>query len=118
MNVHAEIETLREEVRQLRSRLQARAIFAPAWRLSRSEQRILGCFLRRRLVTRDDIMYSLYFDRNEEANDPIVTVHLSRIRKKLTHLGVEIRSEYGIGWRISDEDYEKLQSIVLYEDVS
>lgn len=99
MNVHQEVEFLREENRQLRKSLAgAEFSFPVEWRLTRAEQRLLNS-----LYTGPD------FFRGEEAlrfaschgnatDRDVVKVRVCGMRKKLKPFGIEIKTVWGEGY--------------------
>lgn len=113
MNVHAEIETLREENAALRQALSERlpGEFDPQYRLTLHQQRVLRIFLRKKFATRDEIMDDLYYD-GQNFFPHTVDVTMSRIRARLRPLGIRFKNRYGEGWEITDEEHAALLTAV------
>ncbi|MGX1098894.1 DNA-binding response OmpR family regulator [Amorphus sp. MBR-141] len=99
----SEIEQLRSEVRSLRKCLVASDVTVPSeWGLTRSERTIFLSLLQSEAVSRDGIMTALYSSQESRPEPKILDVFLSRLRKKTKDVGVDIRTDYGFGYRLVD----------------
>jgi len=88
----AQIETLRERVRQLEAERCADLVL-PGWNLSRSERVILGVLVARPAATRESLHAALYDHRPDGgASDNAVSVFMVKLRRKVRPHGVIIHS--------------------------
>ena len=104
MNVHQEVEYLREENRQLKNAMIGRRVGFPfAWRLNAGEEKLLNCLYTSPTgrSTRNTLMIasskSAYVDRK------IVDVRVSHLRKKVMPFGIRIRTIWGEGYELTPE---------------
>lgn len=100
----AEIEALRERVRQLEDVLVPVDVVVPIeWRLTSSEARLFAFLTTREIATKPAIMQALYSDRPDD--DPeikIVDVFICKLRRKIQRYGVEITTVWGRGYSLKD----------------
>lgn len=106
-----ENETLRERVRQLEAEL-ADVEFVPVeWGLTASEATVLGVLVNRDVAGKDAILAGLYRDIGKDvADEQIVDVYISKLRRKLNPYGVEIKTWHGRGWRLDERWREYLRA--------
>jgi len=103
------IRELLQENEELRTRLEgleeAISHEIPAFMkmgiLRKSECAVLGMMMKRDVVTRDGLMEYLYGTRNAPPDTKIIDVFICNIRKKLRHLGVDIETVFGVGYRLT-----------------
>lgn len=102
----AEIEVLREKVRQLELMLAPPGYVVPIeWRLTVHEARIFCYLLTRPMATKDQLMAALYSDRVDEAPEiKIVDVFVCKLRKKIAPFGVKIATHWGQGYGLPDRE--------------
>lgn len=102
----AEIEMLRERIRQLENALVPPSIIVPIeYRLTGSEARMFAHLASRDFATKDGLMLAMYSDRPDEAPEPkIVDVFICRMRKKIARFGVEIETIWGKGFALKDRE--------------
>lgn len=104
--LHDRIAELEETVRQMRALVEGQDMFSrlPV-RLSRTEHRILVALYERggdgATARREMIVDRLYFDRVNPPLEKIVDVYMTKLRKKLRPLGVEIEAVWGVGYTLS-----------------
>lgn len=111
MDVDARLEALRSEVDSLRAHITVLehalglTFSAPIeYRLTASEQRMLGALMRRALLTKEAALAALYTDSHRDPAEPkIVDVFICKMRKKLTPFGIEIATAWGQGYRLTPE---------------
>ncbi|MBX5015927.1 winged helix-turn-helix domain-containing protein [Rhizobium lentis] len=100
----AEIETLRERVRQLEALLLPEDIVIPLeWGLVNAERRCFAALTKRDVVTKDFLYQALYGDRLDLDQDialNVVESHMSKLRKKVRPFGVVITGERFVGYRL------------------
>lgn len=102
MNVHQEVEFLREENRQLRQSLAGKAHdFPVAWELTGAEQRLLNSLYSASngFRTHDALLRAVALSDAVEEN--LLKVQISRVRKKLKPHGITIKTVWGEGYEIS-----------------
>lgn len=94
------IEELEEQVRQLKKLLVPIFVTPVEWCLTRKQQALFCMLLKREIVTRDML------DAAEITGASITPNHsnviLYQLRKKLKKFGVQIKTEWGVGWRLVD----------------
>ena len=100
------VDVLEEEVRQLRDAFEPSAPMPEAWKLTRTEARLLHILARRRggYLTKERILTALY-GLEPDVEIKIVDVYVCKLRRKLARAGsaVEIRTFYGDGFGLSAE---------------
>lgn len=110
MDASARIEALEAENERLMRRIDqleaawGMGFVAPIeWRLTPSEQRVMGVLLKRDVATKDAIMATLYrADGRDEAEIKIVDVFICKMRRKLKAFGIVIVTHYGMGYALAD----------------
>ena len=94
------IEDLEEQVRQLKKLLVPPFVTPAEWHLTRKQKALFCMLLNRDLVTRDML------DAADITGASITPNHgnviLYQLRKKLKKFGVQIKTEWGVGWRLVD----------------
>lgn len=102
MNIHQEVDYLREENRQLKQMLSGpHAEFPKEWGLISHECRLLRALMAIKGVRpRETLLRACAV--SESASENLLKVRVSRLRKKLTPVGIEIRTVYGIGYELSE----------------
>ena len=97
-----ELETLREENRQLRALLLPEAVFPPHCRPDPTEQKAALAIRAASpgLASRERVHMAMYGDRADggPVSRNIVDVYMSRLRKRLAGTGVTIETVYQRGW--------------------
>ena len=94
------IEELEEQVRQLKKLLVPAFVTPIEWRLTRKQQALFCMFLKRDLVTRDMLDAAAITGASSTPN--YGNVILYQLRKKLKKFGVQVKNEWGVGWRLVD----------------
>ena len=103
MNVHQEVEYLREENRQLKDALGAVANpFPKEWKLTKAEQRLLSCLATGQGGFRKEEALRAASSHHESSDRDLVKVRVSQMRKKLKPFGVEIRNVWGEGYELPE----------------
>lgn len=99
----AEIDVLRERVRQLETELGARMVFAPGLRLTRAEAVVLGILLARALASAATLVAgATVLGRDRVPSIESIHVLAHRLRRKLAPHGVAIHSLAGQGFYIDE----------------
>lgn len=107
--LRAENDELREEITQLREALGATFRAPPGWRLTGSEEKVLGVLVARPLGTRDAMMAALYLGNGREPASPkTVELFIWKARQKLRPVGILIHNQRGRGWYLDDADRQRL----------
>lgn len=96
----AKIEELKEQVRQLQKVLVPPFVTPVEWGLTRKQKALFCMLLKREIVTRDML------DAAEITGVSITPNHgnviLYQLRKKLKKFGAQVKTEWGVGWRLVD----------------
>ena len=91
---------LEEQVRQLKKLLVPPFVMPAEWHLTRKQKALFCMLLNRDLVTRDML------DAADITGASITPNHgnviLYQLRKKLKKYGIQVKSEWGVGWRLVD----------------
>lgn len=94
------IGELEEQVRQLKKVLVPVFVTPVEWGLTRKQQALFCMLLKREIVTRDML------DAAEITGASITPNHsnviLYQLRKKLKKFGIQVKTEWGVGWRLVD----------------
>jgi two-component system cell cycle response regulator CtrA len=100
-DLRAEIDTLRERVRQLEQALMPNAPLPVEWGLTAAEARLFSALTARDMATKEQLMTALYSGRpDEEPEIKIIDVFVCKIRKKLKPFGVKINTVWGQGYSL------------------
>lgn len=95
----AELDELRETLRQAKDA--AHTGWAPplAWGLTRAESVLAALLVARPVMTHEAALLALYSDRADEAVSPkLMSVFAFKLRKKLARFGVPLRTVWGTGY--------------------
>ena len=94
---------LEERVAQLEALLVTDWRAPIEWRLTPSEERVMGVLVARERASKEAIVAALYLDRGADSAEPkIVDVFICKIRRKLRPFGVEITTLWGAGFALAD----------------
>lgn len=78
-----------------------------------TEWRLIKLFVRRQKLSKHQLLSALWgIDNEPQEADNIVCIYIMRLRNKLN--GINIINEWGKGYRINDEDWDKLKR--MYPD--
>ena len=94
------IEELEGQVRQLKKLLVPAFVTPIEWGLTRKQQALFSMLLTRDLVTRDMLDAAAITGASSTPN--YGNVILYQLRKKLKKFGVQVKNEWGRGWRLVD----------------
>jgi hypothetical protein len=108
-----ENDILRETVRQLREELAPVREFPAAWKLNPQQTVVLSCLVATApgIAKHTRIRAALYEDRDPpDCVADLIMVVASRLRHRLRAAGVnvEIQNVFGVGYRISEADRDRL----------
>lgn len=100
------VDVLEEEVRQLHDAFEPSAPMPEAWKLTKTEARLLHVLARTRggYLTKERILTALY-GLEPDVEIKIVDIYVCKLRRKLARAGsaVEIRTFYGDGFGLTAE---------------
>lgn len=118
--LRAENDELRERVRQLEGLLNHTVYLLPKeLGLTRTEETVLSSLLAHPTMTRDHAMHALYNGRGDAEPDvKIIDIYVSRLRKKLKDLGIEIKTEWGRGYSLVPASKAIIQKMLTPEPVA
>ena len=94
------IEELEDQVRQLKKLLVPPFVTPVEWGLTRKQKALFCMLLNRDLVTRDMLDAADITGASITPNHANVVLY--QLRKKLKKFGVQIKTEWGVGWRLVD----------------
>jgi len=102
-----EIETLREENRQLREALAPRVTLPREWRLTKYEERLIRAIraVGPNVLHQERVMLALYGMADDAPETKSLETMLCKIRRKLREAGAEVTIEtvWARGWRMTPE---------------
>lgn len=109
----ADLSEARERIRQLEDLLVGKKTFhAPsALKLPPREEQILGMMMGRERMTREAIYTVLYGASHDQPGSNVISVYISRIRKKLEPFGVTIETSWRLGWSLSPLMKDRLRAL-------
>jgi hypothetical protein len=105
----AEIDTLREQVRQLKRALHGELRWPVSWGLTPCETVVLGVLVTRQMATHDVLVLALDHGRN--GGGRAFKQHVHFLRNKVRARGVVIHNARGHGWWLSAADRARLRQI-------
>lgn len=109
-----------EQVRELRSQLYSSLVWdKTVVDLTPTEEAVLNCFLKRTRATQETIrrsIYGAYGDFPDRWKENI-TVHISKLRRKLSPYGIKFNNHNSRGYFVTKEDQEKLIKISQGVDI-
>lgn len=113
-----ELERLREENDLLRLRVEElegillRQEVPFCIGLTRKQAQVLSLLLARPMVSRSDLMTALYsLSAGDPPADRIIDVFIVRVRRALARHGIEVRTLWGQGWFLTNEDKAKVRAL-------
>lgn len=106
-----ENEKLHEQLRQLKQVLTPPFIAPYEWHLTKYETLVLSSLLSARFISRERLFASLYSHYNEPPSYRVLDVLITKLRKKLSPVGVVIKTVWGRGYYL--EDLEQWRSRLL-----
>lgn len=99
----AEIERLRERVRQLEDALAPGGFDPPIeWSLTPKEAAMLSHLTTREIASKESLYGVLYSGSLEQPDIKIIDVFICKLRKKLSPHGVEVKTVWGRGYSLVD----------------
>lgn len=114
-----EIERLRDRVEELEALLGVGwddiASYRNALRLTVDQAKILGLLAKRNVTVTRDAIYTVLYGARPDCDQPdmkIIDVHVCKLRKPLRRVGVEIQSDWGMGYYLLAADKRKLRDQV------
>lgn len=99
MNAVPETARLRDRIEELERLMGMRMVPPRLWGLTRQEADVLGILLRRQVMAHAQLFEAIW-GGDSECNIKIVEVVVCKLRAKLRPHGIEIRTEYGVGYFI------------------
>jgi two-component system cell cycle response regulator CtrA len=114
MSPQEEIDTLREEVRQLKDMLgiSGRFVYPPQIKLSVATGKLYCLLMQREVVSKDTAMRALYFDRADKIpGDRIIHMFVFRLRAELAQVGVEVKKKWREGYYLEAKDKARLKQL-------
>jgi len=108
VQLRKENQELRQQVNELQSYLKDQGGFPPKWRLTPAEATVLSLLVKRGRVHRDTFEAALRLHARNKGGfvGDTLRQHVLRIRRKISHLGVEIESLYDFGYSMDNEHRE------------
>ena len=97
------IDELKEQVRQLKKLLVPPFVTPVEWGLTAQQQTLFCMLLKRDLVTRDMFnAVAITRPSTKNAANQCCDMAVCHLRKKLKKFGVQVKTEWGLGWRLVD----------------
>lgn len=117
-----ERETLLEQVRQLEEALTPTAVLPRAWRLTKTEERLLRALraVGPNVLHHERAMIALYSMWDDAPEQKILDVLVCKIRRKLMEAQAQIRIEtiWGRGWRLTPESCAQFDAAVSADEAA
>lgn len=92
------------------------------WRMchfTQHEEKIVSALMTGRLCTKEYLLDCLYaMDPDGEAQIKIIDVFICKIRKKLNHLGFDIETVWGRGYRFHAETIARIKALCIAPQAS
>ena len=97
------IDELKEQVRQLKKLLVPPFVTPVEWGLTAQQQTLFCMLLKRDLVTRDMFnAVAITRPSTKNTSNQCCDMAVYHLRKKLKKFGVQVKNEWGRGWRLVD----------------
>lgn len=97
------IDELKEQVRQLKKLLVPPFVTPVEWGLTAQQQTLFCMLLKRDLVTRDMFnAVAITRPSTKNTSNQCSDMAVYHLRKKLKKYGIQIKNEWGRGWRLVD----------------
>ncbi|WP_298981516.1 helix-turn-helix domain-containing protein [uncultured Roseibium sp.] len=105
-----QVEDLTDQIEYLEAQLMDQSVHFPDnWILTPSERKVLRHLLKRRIASTESILACLYSARGgDEPEENIVKVHIYRLRRVLSVVGVEITTLHREGYTLTPEMKDKV----------
>ena len=117
--VEEENAILRERLARLETSFGLSFVAPVEWRLTGSEQAVVGALLARDHCTKDALMAALYRDfGKDEPEIKIIDVFICKLRKKLKPFGLEITTIWGLGYAMSAAMKARARAMIAGEVVT
>ena len=116
-----EVQALRDALEAMRSSLESEPglKLIQIAHLTHAERQLLGILIRRRRVTKDQLMTALYCHRpDNEPGAKIIDTYICKIRKKLKPHGIEIKTVWCEGYEIPLGSIERIKAMIAADDGS
>lgn len=111
MNLHEEVGYLREENRQLRAMLKSPDFVVPReWNLSRCEKDALNALYSSPSGPQSKARLLVASKVKPEADEKVIEVRVSSMRRKLKPFGIEIKNIWGEGYYLPKESREIIKA--------
>lgn len=106
-----ENQTLRERIEELEALWLKPVPQFLTFGLTKTEQLIFGALVHRDVVSKDQLMTLVYGLKSQPPDEKIIDVMVCKMRKKLTHLGIAINTNWGTGYSIPPESKMKVADL-------
>jgi DNA-binding response OmpR family regulator len=121
VELRREMQALRDALEDMRSSLEREPglKLIQIAHLTPTERLLLGILIRRRRVTKDQLMTALYCDRPD--NEPcakIIDTFICKMRRKLEPHGIEIKTVWNAGYEIPLDSIERIKAMIAGADGS
>jgi|HubBroStandDraft_6_1064221.scaffolds.fasta_scaffold1252474_2 two-component system cell cycle response regulator CtrA len=106
-----ELARLRDRVEELEGLLGTRTACPRPWRLTGREAQVFGLLMRHSVCPRERIFAAIW-GYDSEVDGKIVDVTVCHLRRKLRPLGLEIRTEYGVGYFLTPDGRRRARAMI------
>jgi two-component system cell cycle response regulator CtrA len=106
-----ELARLRDRVEELEGLLGMRTLCPRPWRLSGREAQVFGLLMRHSVCPRERIFAAIW-GYDSEVDGKIVDVTICHLRRKLRPLGIEIRTEHGVGYFLPPDGRRRARAAI------
>jgi DNA-binding response OmpR family regulator len=115
VKLRLEVQALRDGLEAMRSSLESEPglELIQIAHLTHTERLLLGILIRRRRVTKDQLMTALYCHRpDNEPCSKIIDTLICKMRRKLKPHGIEIKTIWCAGYEIPLDSLERVKAMI------
>lgn len=113
-NLRAQLDDAQEEIRSLtKNHDSASEQFVGVARLTKKEAVVAATLAKHGRASKASIYHALYggLSDDEQREPKIVDVFICKVRKKLAPLGIQIDTQWGVGWTLDGKNLMKLRNL-------
>ena len=109
---HTRNKQFGEHGKQLKKIAKALLVASSDWHLTKYETRILSILLSADFVTKEQMYAGLYHDSMNAPTDNIIDIYVSKLKQKLTPIGIVIKSIWRQGFYLENRKQWKEHLVI------